>query len=79
MPQGLDEKYKSVQKVKLFLGLILFWMSWMLPLIIISSILSTTYIEMAMMFYVCLGTFLGVTPPVVALVLWWINRYYKTY
>lgn len=79
MPQGLDEKYKSVQKVKLFVGLILFWISWMLPMIIIFGIFSTTYIEMAIMFYVFLGMFVGVTPPVVALVFWWINRYYKTF
>jgi membrane protein YdbS with pleckstrin-like domain len=79
MLQGLDIKYKSVQKIKLLVGLMLFWISWMLPTTIISGILSITYNEITILFYLCLGFFLGVTLLVIVLVLWWINRYYESF
>lgn len=79
MPQGLDIKYKSVQKIKLLLGLILFWISWMLPTTIVMGILSLSYTEITLAFYLSLGFFLGVTILVISLVVWWINRYYESF
>lgn len=79
MTQGLDIKYKTVQKIKLLMGIGLAWSSWMLPLTIVLGVFAISSIEVAIMFYICLGFFIGVSILVLAMGIWWINRYYESF